>query len=466
VVRPRLLALTGAVLLIGLAAVLLARAGSPGFEVIDPDAPDPFAYEPDRREEFERRAASGLAHVIYAKSPGGARASAERVDRLRPQIEAEARRSDLEPDMLEALVLLESAGRPDAVAGGDLESAAGLTQILAGTGAGLLDMRVDVRESTRLTRAIRRSARRGERARVRRLEARRRVVDERFDPVKALAGTGRYLRFARARLGRADLALAAYHMGVGNLERALSLYGERGVPYAQLYFDSTPAGHPRAFRLLSGLGDDSSTYLWRLLASREVMRLLREDPEELDRRSALHANKASSEEVLHPPDQTEVYADPGELEDALDDGDLRPFPHDPARTGLARDPRMGELAPRLGREPRLYQALRPEAYALAVYMARLVREASGSRAPLTVTSTVRDAEYQRLLVGRNREATRGYSLHTTGWSFDVLRRYRDRRQAPAFQYALDRLRALNLIAWVREPQAIHVTVSQDAERLR
>ena len=79
----------------------------------------------------------------------------------------------------------------------DLESAAGLTQILAGTGAGLLGMKVDVAQSTRLTRGIRRARRKGDARRVRRLEARRRRVDERFDPRKALAGTGRYLGIAR-----------------------------------------------------------------------------------------------------------------------------------------------------------------------------------------------------------------------------------------------------------------------------
>ena len=34
-------------------------------------------------------------------------------------------------------------------------------------------------------------------------------------------------------------------MGVGNLQRALSAYGERDIPYAQLFFDSTPLRHAR-----------------------------------------------------------------------------------------------------------------------------------------------------------------------------------------------------------------------------
>src|SRR6266545_4326012 len=32
---------------------------------------DPFAYSTDRESEFESRAAAGLAHVLYAKSPDG-----------------------------------------------------------------------------------------------------------------------------------------------------------------------------------------------------------------------------------------------------------------------------------------------------------------------------------------------------------------------------------------------------------
>jgi hypothetical protein len=96
----------------------------------------------------------------------------------------------------------------------------------------------------------------------------------------------------------------------------------------------------------------------------------------------------------------------------------------------------------------------------------MVRSAGPTRAPLTVTSTVRDREYQRVLLRRNREATSGYSLHTTGFAFDVRRSYGSRRHAMAFQFALDRLEALNLIAWVREPGAIHITVSREARRLQ
>ncbi len=125
---------------------------------------------------------------------------------------------------------------------------------------------------------------------------------------------------------------------------------------------------------------------------------------------------------------------------------------------------MGELAKRLGRSRTTYRGLREPALALLVYIGAGVKAISG-QTPLIVTSTVRDLRYQRLLVARNIEATRNYSLHTTGWAFDILRRYRSRKQALAFEFMLNRLQSHDLIAWVREPAAIHVTVSSDAERL-
>jgi hypothetical protein len=194
------------------------------------------------------------------------------------------------------------------------------------------------------------------------------------------------------------------------------------------------------------------------------MRLWRDDRPELDRLIALHAAKGSAEEVLHPAADTPRFNTPAELKHAWDSGDIVPFGDQQAVTGLRRDPRMGELAGRLHQRPGLYRGLRPEALALALYIGAQVRAISG-QAPLVVTSTVRDGAYQDALVRRNREATRNYSLHTTGWAFDVLRSYRSRRQALAFQFVLDRLRTENAIAWVREPQAIHITVSNDADAL-
>ncbi len=290
-------------------------------------------------------------------------------------------------------------------------------------------------------------------------------MDERFDPRKSLAATGRYLALTRGRFGREDFAVVAYHMGIGNLESVIRDFGGAPRSYAELFFSVSPTEHTAAWTRLSDLGDDSSTYLWRVHAARDIMRAYREDSEELARTAERYTAKNSAEEVLHPEEDTEAFAVPDELEAAYRDGKIRSFPNAPRRVGLRRDPRMGELAKRLEREPRLYRGLRQESYALAAYAAWLTRRAGGGTAPLTVTSTVRDRKYQEVLADRNPEATDAYSLHTTGWAFDVSRAYASRAQARSFQFALDRLQSLNLIAWVREPAAIHVTAAPGAVRL-
>ena len=473
---PRLvLAAAAFVLLAAGVAGVLARTDEPPADVpVVPTPPgevagesepvaDPFAWDPRRAEEFKRRAAAGNSHLLYALSPGGVIASAERTARWRPQVERAAEQADVDADTLEGLVLLESAGREDARAPGGLESAAGLTQILAETGTNLLGMHVDVEASERYTRRLARAERRGRVRRAEALRQARRRVDERFDPERALAGTARYLTIARDRLGREDLAFVSYHMGIGNLEDVLSAYGSR-PSYTQVYFDSTPTRHARAYRLLAAFGDDSANYWWKVLAAREIMRLWREDRPQLVRLAALHTAKGSAEEVLHPAAETPLYATPGDLRRAWDVGDIVPFPADEAVTGLRRHRRMGELARRIDQPAGRYRGLRRSALAMALYIGAQVRALSGQE-PLIVTSTVRDGSYQTALIARNPEATRSYSLHTTGWAFDVLREYRTRRQARAFQFVLDRLRSLNAIAWVREPRAIHITVAPDAEVL-
>lgn len=267
-------------------------------------------------------------------------------------------------------------------------------------------------------------------------------------------------------------------MGIGNLSNVLRAYAgvgadvtvpnlveERNLSWARIFFDSTPARNIDAHRLLARLGDDSPTYYWRVLAAEEIMHLYRHDPARLRELDLLHAAKGSAEEVLHPPSLTERFTDESELEGAWVSHTLQPLPNDPGLLWFSVDPTMGELAPRLGRPKTLYHGLRAEALALLVYLGARVHALSGATQPLEITSAVRDDEYQSLLKTGNPEAAAGYSLHTTGFALDVRRRYESAAQARAFQFELDNLTARGLIAWVREPAAIHITVSSEAEDL-
>jgi len=455
-----------AALVVAALVALLSGGGSkklvPGGGSAD-DTYDPLAYDSGKQARFETNAAAGLSHVLYARSPGGAVATAKRVAAFRPRIQQAAARARMDPNVLEGIVFIESAGNPEVIAGGDPRNASGLTQILAETGQNLLGMKIDLAKSRALTKRIR-TAQRHHKS-TKKLLAARRKADPRFDPAQALAATTRYLAFARGKLGRDDLAVVSYHMGVGNVQSVEAAYGKEKAAYAELYFDSTPLVHPASYRLLARFGDDSSNYYWKVLGAERIMRLYRTDPAELDRLAMLHGHKASAEEVLHPQDQTRVFGTPAALRRAEASGQLAPVPNDPARYGFAVDPGMGSLARRLGQSPAQYRYLRPEALALLKYIGVGVRRIGGSKAPLVVTSTVRDQRYQRTLQKSNIEATHKYSLHTTGYAFDVARQYASKRQALAFQFMLDRLTALDLIAWVREPEAIHVTVSSAARPL-
>ena len=436
----------------------VARITGDAIEASRPNA-DPLAWRNSREREFSQRAANGLSHVIYEMSPGGVVASAKRTAAYRDQIEAAAERHGVDPDQLEAVIFLESAGRPDVSAGPTPESAAGLAQIIPSTATDLLGMSVDLPQSIALTEQIRRA---DSPAEADRLRDQRAAIDQRVDPEAAIEGAATYLEIARGRFGREDLALVSYHMGIGNLETVLAAYAGDGsterVGYAELYFNSGPGNHEPAYDLLQGFSDESADYLWKVLASEEMMKRWRDDPDGLGAAATLATNKATMEEVFHPENETTVFEDPGAIEDATSDGELLPLPDEPG-LGWEPDPDIGELAAELDQDPELYRALRPEALATLTYMAGLVRNLSGAATPLQVTSAVRDREYQELLVQSNPQATEEYSLHTTGWSFDIRREYESKRQARAFDYVLERLRALALIDYAIEPGAIHVTVS-------
>ncbi len=483
---------------------------------------DPFAWSSDRRQALEKGAAAGYSHVLYALSPGGIEASAKRTLRFEDEIAAAADAHGVSAEIMEAMVLLESAGRPDAIAGAtDPANASGLAQIVASTGSDLLGMDIDLDRSRQLTTAIaanearveklrekaRKLAKNGEGAKPKKgrgrgtptlselmvdikkaetavdIAARERAeIDPRFDPEAALDGMARYLEIATDRFGREDLAVTSYHMGIGNLGDVIAAYvgpeqaqlavkdlvTQSQLSYTQLFFDSSPINHAAAWKVLSGLSDDSSTYYWRVLAAREILRLWRDDPGELERLAELQTNKATAEEVFHPQADTRTFDTADELQDGLDSGELEPIPP-PARTeefGFVVGPQLGELTDQLGVERSLYRALRPEALATLIYMSGRVRAITGKdKQTLTVTSAVRDQAYQDALVGSNAEATRAYSLHTSGYSFDILRNYASDKQARAFQFVLDRMKALGVIDYAVEPSAIHVTVSDRAEPL-
>ena len=437
-----------------------------------------MAWSPAKSGEFADRATLGTSHVIYAKSPGGVALAAERTADWREEIERAANDHGVDPDVLEAMVFLESAGRPTVMADGTPRSATGLAQIIPSTATDLLGMQVDLERSLALTRKIAQAANRGRPELAEQLSRERAEVDQRFNPELALAGAARYLQIAEARFGSEELAVVSYHMGIGNLESVIAAYtgedvpdggaaelvDEEGLDYPRLFFDSSPGG------ALGELGPPRGV-------RRRFVSLLLARPGVAGRDEAL-ARRSRRAGRARRPDHRE--GDPG---GALPPGGRDRLVRD--RGGRAR--RQGGGKPggaagrpvtrlpghgaggraceRAGLGPELYRALRPEALAALIYLSAKVKAISGENEPLKVTSATRDQEYQDLLVGVNPEATQEYSLHTTGWSFDIRRDYGSDAQAAAFQFALDRLRAHAILDYAYEPAAIHITVSEDARVL-
>jgi hypothetical protein len=188
------------------------------------------------------------------------------------------------------------------------------------------------------------------------------------------------------------------------------------------------------------------------------MHMYRTDRPALERIAKLQNATYSNARVLHPPNQTDVFADPGALRAAFEARAVLPLPSNPDELGLSYAPAMGRLARRFGEPARLYRGLRPAALDLLIEMAARVRALSGASAPLQVVGTVTDKRYADALGDVP-------VLSSAGWTFQIARNYASRAQAEAFQAVLDRLQALNLIAWTRTLYTIDVTVASDAGRV-
>ena len=284
-------------------------------------------------------------------------------------------------------------GHPDARASDDLEGAVGLTQILAGTATDLLGMRVDVAAQRAADAAIARA----ERAAARAPPAARRAAPGRR-ALRSRQGAG------GARALPADRRGALRRRGAGG---GLVPHGHRqpreraGRATAR----TTRAGRrststrrrdrPARLPLLSGFGDDSATYLWRVYAAREIMRLYREDHAGCAA-GALQTAKASAEEVLHPRSRR-VFETPDELEEGYRRASCGRSPASAAcgstarrRAGRRLDAERRSTAA-CGRRRTSWPSTWPRACAT-----------SGTQASLIVTSTVRDLEYQRVLLRATR----------------------------------------------------------------
>jgi hypothetical protein len=327
-------------------------------------------------------AAQAFDRGLLLSSPGGPLATAARVSSWHRLAVRATRGTGISPALLEGMIFVESSGRPRVTGMGGRW---GLTQL-----------------STR-----------------------------RMRPAAQLRATVRRLERARHALGRLDLAVASYHLGVAPLRHARS--------YASFYFHTSEQG-------------PEVDYYWKVLAAERVLSLYRHDPAALRYETHLQLKKNSSEEVLHPRATTPKLRNPAAIARALRSHYLVRIPRMHLRV------RVGSLARQLGQKPRLYAAMRPQALDVLRYIVGEMR----SYKPLMLTSAIRDERYQRLLTRVNPVATKAYSMHTTGYAFDILRSFSTGAEKRAFFRVLARLQAVNAIAYIPEFAAMHIAVASDA----
>ena len=409
------LVLLAAVLIVAAALVFVLQSDDPDPNVpVIPTPPgaergeaveDPFAYSEERAPDLTRRAARGTSRLLYTRSPGGAAETAKRVAGFREPVEAAAKAGRGEPGPARG-ARVPGERRPARRAGARRDR---------GRRGAHADPRGDGPEparhghrprAQRLVHAPpgRGAARRATCARAAALTRARRRVDDRFDPAKALAGTARYLKLGLEEFeGREDLAFVSYHMGMGNLNNVIEAFGGGPRPYVELYFDSTPQRHRQPRSCSRRFGDDSSNYYWKLLAARDIMRAHRKDPAALDRTAEIRAADASGRGTTA--------------------GRRRAGRHAHVRGG-AREHGTEALA-RPGAAPGGARG----------------RALHGLRGPF----------------GPRRRHAPGPERRRRRLELPGLPQLRVREQALAFQYVLDRLQVLDVIAWSRSERTIRVT---------
>ena len=467
--RRRLLALLIGALAVGVAIGILLSGGGHELRPGGGQDHDPLAWQPRLSADFEQRAAAGESHVLYAKTPGGARPrrrawrtgdrSSRRARAATGSIPTRSRRSSC--SRARAAPTRAADARPERRRRADPDPRRDRPP----------PARACTSTSPASTRVIGRSLRRaraaGDGALIARLRAQRPRVDERFDPPKALAATARYLAFAEARSaattspssqlphGHRQPAERAARLRRGRrLLRAAVLRLHAAAPRRRLPpARARSATTPRPTSGACGGARDHAPVSLRPGAAARISGL----QTRARTRPRRCCTRATRRPVRDAAQLRAAYADGAHRRAAARAARARPRG---STAGWASSPaRLGQPLAALPR------AARARALALLAYLGAGVKRICGE-SPLVVTSTVRDERYQRAAVKSNREATRELlAAHDRLGVRHPAQLPQSRAQALAFEFMLERLQSLDLIAWVREPAAIHVTVSSDARRL-
>jgi hypothetical protein len=316
------------------------------------------------------------------------------------------------------------------------------------------------------------------------LVAKRRRVDERYDPAKAIRAQTRYLVKLTRRYGGIDWALQAYHGGEAGASRTMRLFAEgigsrtylasRGasyrtpglggwLPYTELYQRVSPTATPAAFSYLFGRSDDHRYYWWKVLMAERALDLYRRDPQEFERQWKALQPGLNADAVFFPDPTPHQFADNRALAEAYRAGTLVRLPANAGELGV-RTENLAVLAPD---STSLHKGLRPEAMGALLRLAQIYRS-QGGQAPLTAVSMVQSTAYRKLWDARYPapplppDVPKDPEFHTTGYTFDLSRPARD-WDRKVLEYSLGTLYDNLHISWRKETeggsQRYHVVVN-------
>ena len=255
-------------------------------------------------------------------------------------------------------------------------------------------------------------------------------------------------------------------MGIGNLESVLRAYGRRHATSPTPSSTSTrrPSATPPPTRSSPRFGDDSSNYCWKLGAAKEIMRLCRNDPAELARLTAAADGQGVRRGGAAPGRPHAALPHARDAQARVGRRAARRRSRERARHRPAARPEHG----RARAAPGTAAGALPRAAPRGARDGALHRRRGARDQPARPADRDLDRARRRLPALLVRTQPRGDArLLAAHDRLDVRHRapVRSKRQALAFQFVLDRLQVLNAIAWVREPDAIHITVSSDARVL-
>ncbi len=330
------------------------------------------------------------------------------------------------------------------------------------------------------------------------------TLDNRKNIELSIYGAAKLLRLEYDFFGDWDFASFAYHSGRGVVTNWVKIYisprpvGSGGkadlqrykITYERLYFDCSPYHNTGSYAIYKklmlpkeqgGKGDFGPNYPHKINRWIDMLQLCSSDRAAFESLAALQRYENEQGVMVardhrmwsYFRDTDKIYEDRGDLEDALQAGEIVQVPNDPKFGFQLRMEGSGSVGEYDTKNRKLYIATKPETAGCLLYVMselRRLRQVAVERGAnlkelpvFEVTSLTRTLEYQKRLRGFNPVATKAVSFHVMGAAFDITRKGVPAEAQRDIEFILNELDSLGFIGWVLEDAAYHVVVAPEKE---